>query len=298
MLAAGLLLLALGAVACGESSDDVRGATAAPSPRASSTATPVPVANPDDPDQLYEGYGMVLDTPTEEPQLCLGSVEESLPPQCGGVPIEGWDWDVVEGEEAAGRTTWGDFRVVGTYDGETFTVHEAEPPKEVTDSESELFGTPCPEPEGGWPVPDPKRASQEDASKTQVAIQEDPDFAAMWLDYYDRPPGPPTETTEGSIILNVAFTGDLERHEKQVRELWGGALCLSLHERTQRELSKVQREFPVEEFGLQTLWSNLDVVRGVVQIGAVWIDAETLQRIEERYGPGVVEIIPALRPVD
>ncbi|MBL0887564.1 hypothetical protein [Myceligenerans indicum] len=69
------------------------------------------------------------------PELCLGGVAESLPPQCGGPQSTGWDWDDVESESVR-DTTWGEYAVVGTWDGETFHLTEpatapdprAEPP--------------------------------------------------------------------------------------------------------------------------------------------------------------------------
>jgi hypothetical protein len=43
-------------------------------------------------------------------------------------------------------------------------------------------------------------------------------------------------------VLNVAITGDLERHQAQVRSLWGGRLCVTRQRRTYRELLAIQRE--------------------------------------------------------
>src|SRR5688572_15691269 len=72
----------------------------------------------------YEGSGTVLDKKGVGPQLCLGAVASSLPPQCGGIPLVGWDWGKVEGEQTAGETTWGEYRVVGTFDGTRLTPTE------------------------------------------------------------------------------------------------------------------------------------------------------------------------------
>lgn len=55
-------------------------------------------------------------------QLCLGGVNESLPPQCAGVPLVGWNWADTSGSEAAGQTRWGAYAVYGTYDGRSITV--------------------------------------------------------------------------------------------------------------------------------------------------------------------------------
>ena len=55
-------------------------------------------------------------------ELCLGPVAESYPPQCSGIPLEGWSWEGVEGSETSGDVRWGTYAVQGTYDGESLTV--------------------------------------------------------------------------------------------------------------------------------------------------------------------------------
>lgn len=285
-----ILSLAVAGTACGQAPQDVPvGTTATDSPAITAS---------DDRGQLYEGTGLVLETPDRDPEFCLGGVDESLPPQCEGIPIVGWDWTQVDGEDKANGTTWGEFNLVGTYDGETFTVHEAGPPKQEGAADSDPIDTPCDEPSGGWIVTDPDRASEEDVAAAQREVSRDRDFAGLWIDYYDEPPGGPTEEDPGDIILNVAFTGDLERHEQELRELWGGPICLTQHDHALQELEEIQDEFPAAEFDLDTLWSGIDVVRGVVEIGVVSIDAETLQRIDDRYGEGVVQVGAGLNPVD
>jgi len=93
----------------GNEPDDAPAATAPPTPSASGPVSAVATV-------LQEGDG--------PPELCLGGVAESLPPQCGGPEIVGWDWDAVESDSASG-TTWGEYAVEGTWDGETFHLTEA-----------------------------------------------------------------------------------------------------------------------------------------------------------------------------
>ncbi|MET0956152.1 MAG: hypothetical protein ABWY68_09390 [Cryobacterium sp.] len=64
----------------------------------------------------------VLQKDGESPQLCLGGVAESYPPQCGGPPIVGWDWAAVEQSETASGVTWGSYAITGTWDAKEFTV--------------------------------------------------------------------------------------------------------------------------------------------------------------------------------
>jgi hypothetical protein len=55
-------------------------------------------------------------------ELCLGPIAESYPPQCSGIPVEGWSWEGIEGWETSGDVTWGAYAVQGTYDGSSFAV--------------------------------------------------------------------------------------------------------------------------------------------------------------------------------
>ena len=54
----------------------------------------------------YQTTGTVLQSRDHGPDLCLGAVLDSFPPQCDGLPITNWRWDQVEGEQTAAGTTW------------------------------------------------------------------------------------------------------------------------------------------------------------------------------------------------
>lgn len=87
--------------------------------------------------QRYHGSFIVLESPDHGPALC-NSVRESLPPQCGGIPITGWDWTVVEGLQRLDGTTWGRWHVTGTFDGAAFTL--TEPPGAAEDQPDDRAG--------------------------------------------------------------------------------------------------------------------------------------------------------------
>ncbi|WP_242684887.1 hypothetical protein [Microbacterium sp. SD291] len=91
------------------------------------TSTSVPAdqrlesAQPAPPEGRLIGVGTVLDV-AGDAQLCLGAIAESYPPQCSGIPLDGWSWEGLDGSETSGETTWGSYAVYGTYDGERYTV--------------------------------------------------------------------------------------------------------------------------------------------------------------------------------
>lgn len=64
----------------------------------------------------------VLQSPGHPPQLCLGPVAMSKPPQGGGPDVANWDWSTVSGKQTVAGTTWGEYTVVGTYTDGVFTL--------------------------------------------------------------------------------------------------------------------------------------------------------------------------------
>jgi hypothetical protein len=203
------------------------------------------------------------------------------------MPITNWDWDAVPGEERMSGVRWGDYHVVGTYDGDSFTLTETPGPFEAPPpGPRNVVRTPCEEPAGGWPVPDPSRTRDADYRRAINVAENEPDFAGAWID------GTPTE-------LTLAFTGNLRQHEVEARRDWGGALCVWQFERTFDELRRIQRDLEAtsRELGLQLLSTSDAVYRNQVELGVVFADDDALREIEERYGPGTVKVESALKRV-
>ena len=290
----GILVLAVVVASC-------RGVVEGEGPGRAAGRSPGP-ATVEEP-RRYQATALVLESEDHGPMLCLGGVATSLPPQCGDVPIANWDWKAVEGERSLSGTSWGEYHVVGTYDGDSFTVMDAGPPEaHPAPFEDDPIDTPCPEPAGGWVAPDPTKASDADRQAAARAAEAEPDFSGLWIDYADETP---TEeeaaaAVPGYVILNVAFTGDVERHTAELREVWGGPLCVVQHERTYDELRDVQKDLErsADDLGIQILWSDTSVTENVVEVGVVAIDPASRQAIEERYGVGAARVFPALMPVD
>lgn len=243
---------------------------------------------------LYEVTATVLESEEHGPALCLGLIALSNPPQCGNVPVRNWDWNRIAGEErgdgsgwGAGETTWGEYHVTGTYDGDTFTVVSVGAPEPSERTGSDRIGTPCPEPAAGWSAVDPAKSSERDLDRAVRRVETEPDFGGVWVDHYDG----------DELILNIAFTGSLERHERALRGAWGGPLCLTETDRSLSELEDIRREASAHA-ALDVLWSGTVENEGSVEIGVVAVDDATRAEIDQRYGKGTVQIDAALRPVE
>lgn len=81
---------------------------------------------------VYQGALTVLQGVERDAAELCGAVAESYPPQCGGLPVTGWDWGAVEHEEASG-VRWGSYLVTGTFDGKSFVLTEDPVPTSAID---------------------------------------------------------------------------------------------------------------------------------------------------------------------
>ena len=261
---------------------------------------------PGDSDRQYTATATVLESPDHGPQLCLGGVADSHPPQCGGLDIVGWEWGSVEAEESILGTTWGEYTVIGTYDGEQFTLTEpAQPDTSQNAGQADELqpSTPCDAPPGGWAVVDPSTATDEAMLAAQEYAVAQPSYSAMWLDQSINPAlADGTDPSEMALandptklILNVRFTSDLQLHEERLRSVWGGALCVSKGERTEAELLAIQEEVQNQP---GVLGSGAGNVAGVVNVSVIVDDGTQQQQFDERFGDRVVRVWSALQPVE
>lgn len=302
-----LLLLPLLLSACGSEPD--LDPVAQPQSQSPPVATPQPTAAghvnavPAGYDGDFRFAGAVLESPDHGPQLCI-AVQQSYPPQCGGPDVVGWNWDDIDADSAGG-TTWGEYVLVGRWDGSRFTLTQRPRVARANDrgagrSDVDLT-SPCPEPAGGWRPITKSKATNAALEKTARRASSMPGFAGLWLDqsYLGDEDDPAVLEREANdptrLVLNVQFTDDLAAREQDLRETWGGALCVSRVERSEAELSRILRE--LRDRG-DFLSSGTDTQRNTVLL-EVWVaDAELLADIEERYGRGAVQLIGILEPVD
>jgi hypothetical protein len=248
-----------------------------------------------EPSGLYEADAIVLEA-DDGPMLCIGPMLLMLPPRCGDVPVSNWDWDAVEGEESSNGTTWGSYHVVGTIDGEAFTVVTTGEYEDESWRTEPVYESPCPEPEGGW-VADPDRHTYDHAKPAHAYARSQPDYVISFVDQLDE------ELYEFSPVVFVAvFTGERERHEAEISKVWDGPLCVVERDTpTDRELRRIRREAEASlpELGLEMLGSATGGVPPRVEIEVLADPGGAGQAaLDARYGQGIVKLFPALRPVE
>jgi hypothetical protein len=252
---------------------------------------------------VYKVDAVVLQSPEHGPQLCR-EVATSYPPQCGGPDVFGWDWDAVEGEKAASGTTWGSYRVVGTWDPNrralTTTAPAEAPPDDEPDDEG-AFASPCPPPDGGWAVVDPATTTDEALNAAVELARSHAEHAGSWVDQSINPAYADDVTDAENefalndptkLVLNVATTGDLDALEAELRTVWGGALCVSPRQYSITELEEIRAAIE----GPNVIAANFSEHEGVVVVAVYVPDDDMQRRLDEQHGRDAVELMPWLTP--
>jgi hypothetical protein len=241
-------------------------------------------------------------------ELCLGGVADSLPPQCGGPPLIGWEWSQHPGDyDQSNGVRWGEFVVTGTFDGTSVTPSDVVAAADVEPTDDPVAGpefeTPCPEPAGGWVAVDPARAGQADMDRAFARASTLDGYAASFVDTSRDERSPEQMDQDAAAgrddistwIVNVRVVGDAGAAEDEIREVWGGPLCVvSGGDHTDAELGRIQDALS-EVPGFSGSGRGID---GVVELDVVYDDGSLQRWADDEYGAGVVQVMSALVPAE
>jgi len=309
ILIAAILALFLGLLtACGSSSPD--GANdSSDDGSLSQPAGPLPA--PGGSPEPVLGFGMVLDK-GEGPELCLGPIAESYPPQCGGIPLDGWDWSSRNDFEDISGVKFAMYAVTGIFDGARLTVTEEPISGALYDPAVDLSvgratSTVCATPDGGWAVLDRDLANANALVRAEQAALALDGYVTHWSDQFSgleisvpeeaNPDPDPEMGDDGTLdplklVLNVQVSGDVAAATEAMREVWGGALCVTNPRYSERELADLAADL-AEAPGITAALPQYDRV-----VLEVLFDDGTLQdHLDDAYGVDTVVVVSALRPV-
>ena len=156
-------------------------------------------------------------------------------------------------------------------------------------------------PAGGWATTvDRSLLALEDMTAFHAYIDAQPDRSASWLDNSTDPKFDPEELGSyvydpAAVVTNIRFTQDAERHEAEIRAIWGGPICVfeggSPPAELLDRLDEVQRD-------LAATGGYVDEVGGRVVVDVLLEDPDAQGELDQRYGPGVVVIQPHLVRVE
>jgi hypothetical protein len=295
-----LVVAVLALAACGTQRTPT-GSTTSPTTGSTTTAPTSTAPTTTGPVELV-GIGTVLSVKDGPAMLCLDGVQSSMPPTCSGPPIVGWDWAKAPGSEEQIGIRWGEYAVVGHWDGTRFTLTRPAtteddfagkvPPRPPSATD---LTTPCPAPEGGWRVVDASKATDDAFEQTATAAEKLPGFGGLWIDQ-PAPSGDATSSNDPAVlILNVKVTGDPSAAEAALRRTWGGKLCVSEAKRTETELRRIMDEV-MSSPGI--LHAGPEIIREDVEVHVLHDDGTLQKAMDTKYGAGVVRVTSALFPYE
>jgi len=242
-------------------------------------------------EQEYRFTGTVLQSKEHGPELCAGGVADSLPPQCGGIAIDGWNWDDVEDRQERAGTTWVDsVTVVGTYDGTTF--HPTGKPERPTGQGGPAVDVPADFPElcTDAKVTDPDKTSW-DALDRANGVANGIDGRVAF--YVSNGGAQPKEQ-----VLNLIVTHGAAEAKAAMAKVWGGGLCVVERpdQPTEARLNEIQSQLS-DQLG-EMVWSSWpDTQRGLVSAEVTVATPELKAKAEQAFGPGVVELRSVLQAI-
>lgn len=234
----------------------------------------------------WTGTATLLRRPGGPLLLRGGGVAESLPPAgCGGVEVRGLDDPAsLPGVRSRNGVLWSDdlVRMVGTWDGRVLTL--TEPP---TAAAQPLLTPPrppldpaCAEPEGGWPF---DRFSEDGRRRAVQYAYAQSDYGSVWVSGDQR-------------ITSATFTGDLARHERALRELYDGPLCVGAAPRSHAELDRLFKDVQRELGSRGLVVFSASLGRDSVEVEVAALTAEQEAALRQEYG-GLLVPTSFLRPL-
>lgn len=282
-----LLLGACGSVPAPPGTQDGAGATA---------AGPVLV----EPGELLVAHGLLMQSAADRPvEICVGGVNDSLPPQCGGPVLLGdFSWDEV-GPERVGEVTWTQdpWWAVGTFDPDGGEQGSLTLDRPVSGAPPQGYAVPAPEDLDfpqlcADPFVDGDRAAAGDlaAQEALTATLADLDgYVTSWV-------------SDGSSLFNVVVTTDADDAFDRLREVWQGGLCVEQRDLpTQDQLLRAQEALATRFQELRLLSTGAGGVSGRLEVQVLVTDRATVDAVLEAVSPwleaGDVDITGALRPL-
>lgn len=224
----------------------------------------------------------------ERPNICMGNVLESYPPQCSGPAVEGnFSWDDISHSEDAGLRQSALVRVVGTYDDGVLTLTEpvarADAPPSTQVTGQSHFGPLCTD---MLVDADPAMADATSANRLHTQLQQLP-VVKTWV-------------SDGVDAFNVLVRGDAADTFAQLRTVWGGELCVeAVDAPTQVELqAAMDRVWAAAPEGTFYGGFGENHPEAVLTFQVVIAPPELVAAVEEAAGPDFeVVLTPVLTPL-
>ena len=207
---------------------------------------------------------------------------------CAGPKITNW----------GASKSFGDYHLVGTYDGKVFTLTEPPVADKIPRPTTPHIDAPCPAPPGGWHATDTTKIGLTDFQAFQASAQGAPDFAGLWM--ANTSASAPVNDFQHTQVTVVAYTGDIARHRSELAAIWGGPVCVVQHAHPYTQLQMIMNDLSANgdtTFGTQMISVGPYEVDNDVRYDVVAATPATQAALDRHYGPGLVKVSSVLQPI-
>ena len=228
---------------------------------------------------------------------CVGPIDASLPPRCGGPELIGWEWPA-ESESSPDRTRWvsASFRARYDIDARTLTVvgdisRSSEPTEAVGHVPPPQR---CEPPAGGWPPVDQPGQMEAYGRLLQTRLERRAEVVAAA--YLLRDGVPMVEIAVGPDVDAAALHDELAAIYPYPLCVWRSN-GLRLDER-EAILSHFVAAMGSAPDGMRVLTAGDDPGEARVEVSVEFDDGRFQAAADERWGAGAVRIESALVVLD
>jgi hypothetical protein len=228
----------------------------------------------------------LLQTKDAPLRVCMNWLDSLPPAGCGGVELRGVDIDSLPNDTRAtsGMVWTGPMHVIGTYGDGVLTVTEQPRKASETTPPAEHRPIPppsCPAPAGGWPF---DKVDRDGRTRVSQYVYDAPDGGSVRIDASQR-------------IMTAPFTGDLDRHRKELAALYDGPVCVELVKASRTELAKLSEKViaEVKRAGFGYLGGATENAFGTVEVIVAAATEQQRKDFTEAHD-GLVEIESFLHP--
>lgn len=217
---------------------------------------------------------------------CYSTLTSEPPAGCSGATVVGVSANQIPGatKYPNGTVTTPAMHLVGTYKDGTLTLTEP-PTRSAPLSPSPAKPAPpvsCPAPAGGWPF---DKANQAGFTRVAAYVNTQPDGGTPRID-------------ESRRIMTAPFTGELERHRRELAAVYDGPVCVELARASQRDLAALEKQVSdeVKHKGYGLLSGGSGNAFGTAFVTVVAASDRDREAIAQER-PGLVEIESFLKPI-
>ncbi|HKJ11317.1 MAG TPA: hypothetical protein VJ976_02890 [Ornithinimicrobium sp.] len=241
--------------------------------------------------------GVIRQLDDDPPVICFGPVAEAYPPECDGPLILGVDWEEMPNEHQAQNVRWGEARVVGTYDGQAFTLNRPPmPPTFPVEPDGGIGLDPyaqlCADPyvDGGVAWDGASEEAQAAHREAARLLEAESGYVSSYV-------------SQGESVLNVLVVPgtDLVALRSELRGVWSGGLCLQSRSAPPRDAVYSAMD-ALGRASLPEIFSWSAAPEGGLNVNVLLADDDTVNAVHQVVSayvdPGGVHINGALVPFD